>query len=391
MSLIGKVCSIGIWDESIPDIKFNSTGISNYCVLQEKLMNDYPKNEAALYRWEEIVKAIKSSGRNKKYDCAIGVSGGVDSSYLLHIAKQNGLKPLAVHLDNGFNSEIAVKNIESLTASLNIDLETHVINYEEIKDLFKAYMYAGMPWIDFPTDLAIKAVMYNTALKHNIKYIIRGNDFRSEGKQPTEWTYSDNKQLLYIAKKFGTGIKLKTFPQLSILKEIYSGFIKKIKDVRPYYYINYNKEDAKKLLIAKYNWRDYGGHHHENLFTKFAMAYWLPNKFGIDKRIINLSAQILNKSITREDALKKINEPFDSEKNLLELRKYIIKKLGLTDDELNRMINNPPHSYKCYPSNYNFIFKNIKYFKWLIKKIYDFKPMAIESSEIIDGKTNAKN
>lgn len=386
MSIVGKVCIKGIWDESIPDIKFNLNGVSNYCILQEQMMRNYPKDENAINTWEDIVCAIKKKGDNKKYDCAIGVSGGVDSSYLLYIAKKHGLRPLAVHLDNGFNSEIAVRNIENVTKALNIDLETHVINYEEIKNLFKAYIKAGMPWIDFPTDLAIKATMYNAALKHNIKYIIRGNDFRSEGKQPTEWTYSDNKQLIFIHKKFGNGIKLKTFPQLSIIKEVYSGLIKKIRDVRPYYYVNYNKQEAKKFLIEKYNWQDYGGHHHENLFTKFAMAYWLPKKFNIDKRKINLSAQILSKAITREEALFKINEPFDSENNLKELKNYVLKKLDLSDVDFENIMACEQKSYKDYPSNYNFIFKNLKYFKWLIKKIYDFKPMAIESSEIIGNK-----
>ena len=386
MSIVGKVCIKGIWDESIPDIKFNLNGVSNYCILQEQMMRNYPKDENAINTWEDIVCAIKKKGDNKKYDCAIGVSGGVDSSYLLYIAKKHGLRPLAVHLDNGFNSEIAVRNIENVTKALNIDLETHVINYEEIKGLFKAYMKAAMPWIDFPTDLAIKATMYNAALKYNIKYIIRGNDFRSEGKQPTEWTYSDNKQLIYINKKFGNGIKLKTFPQLSIIKEVYSGLIKKIRDVRPYYYVNYNKQEAKKFLIEKYNWQDYGGHHHENLFSKFAMAYWLPKKFNIDKRKINLSAQILSKAITREEALLKINEPFDSENNLEELKNYVLKKLDLSDVDFENIMACEQKSYKYYPSNYNFIFKNLKYFKWLVRKIYDFKPMAIESSEIIGNK-----
>ncbi|MBL7895179.1 MAG: N-acetyl sugar amidotransferase [Bacteroidia bacterium] len=390
MALKGKVCVKGLWDESIPDITFNEQGVSNYCVLQEKMMADYPKNDMAIKKWEGIVKSVKAKGGNK-YNCVIGVSGGVDSSYLLHIAKEYGLKPLAVHLDNGFNSEIAVRNIENVTRALDIDLVTHVIDYEEIKDLLRSYMKASMPWIDFPTDLAIKGTMYNVALKYGIKYIIRGNDFRSEGKQPAEWTYSDNKQLLYLHKQFGSGIKLKTFPQLSIFKEVYAGYIKGIRDVRPYYYINYNKQDAKKLLIEKYSWQDYGGHHHENLFTKFAMSYWLPKKFKIDKRIINLSAQVLSGAIKREEALNKIDQPFDTEDNLESLKDYVLKKLDLSDNDFTNIMSLPPKTYKSYPSDYDFIFKNVKHFKWLIKRIYDFKPMAIESSEVIDGKANAKN
>lgn len=383
MTLGGKVCKKGIWDETIPGITFDEEGISNYCYLQQKMMADYPKGEKGKKDWEDIIRQIKVSGKNKKYDCIIGVSGGVDSSYLLYLAKEYGLKPLAVHLDNGFNSEIAVNNIHKITSALNIDLKTLVVNYEEMKDLLKSYMIASMPWIDFPTDLAIKAAMYEMAIKENIHFILRGNDFRSEGKQPTEWTYSDSKQLQYIHKKFGSGIKLKTYPLLSFQKLIYAGLIKKTKDVRPFYYLRYNKENAKNALIEKFRWKDYGGHHHENLFTKFAMAYWLPKKFGIDKRKINLSAQILSGDITREYAISKINTPFDTEDNLEKLKEYILKKLAITEDEFERILMANNTNYKNYPSDYNFIHNNIKYFKWLIKRLYSFKPMAIESEESI--------
>jgi N-acetyl sugar amidotransferase len=383
MTLGRKVCKKGIWDETIPGITFDEEGISNYCYLQQKMMADYPKGEKGKKDWEDIIRQIKVSGKNKKYDCIIGVSGGVDSSYLLYLAKEYGLKPLAVHLDNGFNSEIAVNNIQKITSALNVDLKTLVVNYEEMKDLFSSYMKASMPWIDVPTDLAIKAVMYDMAIKENIQFILRGNDFRSEGKQPTEWTYSDTRQLLYIHKKFGSGIKLKTYPLLTLRKMIYSGFVKKIKDVRPYYYLDYKKEDAKKLLIEKFDWKDYGGHHYENLFTKFAMSYWLPTKFGIYKNKINLSAQILSEAISREQALHVLNKRYDSLEELEKLKEYVMKKLDLNHEEFSQIIKSANKNYKDYPSNYNIIYKNIKHFKWLIKKLYSFKPMSIESSEMI--------
>ena len=288
MGIIGKVCSKGIWDDSIPGIIFDEKGASNFCKLQEQMMQDYPRGSKGELDWNNLVSEMKEAGKNNKYDCIIGVSGGVDSSYLLHIAHENGLRPLAVNLDNGFNSEIAVQNIYKVTKKLNIDLETYVIDYEEIKDLLRSYMKASMPWIDGPTDLAIKAVMYKVANLVDVKFILRGNDFRSEGKQPKEWTYSDDKQLKYLHKRFGNGIKLKTYPTLPYYKIAYFGLVKKIRDVRPFYYLDYQKQMAKDLLVELYDWRDYGGHHHENLFTKFAMAYWLPLKFGIDKRKINL-------------------------------------------------------------------------------------------------------
>jgi N-acetyl sugar amidotransferase len=378
-----QVCTKGLWDETIPGIKFDENGVSNFCHLQERMMTDHPRGDVGAKEWNLIVSQIKSSGKNKKYDSIIGVSGGVDSSYLLHIAHQYGLKPLAVNLDNGFNSEIAVQNIYKLTSKLDIDLETYVIDYEEIKDLLRSYMKAGLPWIDAPTDLAIKATMYIIAMKEGIHYIIRGNDFRSEGKQPKEWTYSDAKQLKYIHKMFGSGIKLKTYPMLTLSRMIFAGLIKRIKDIRPLYYLEYNKPDAKQLMIELYDWKDYGGHHHENLFTKFSMAYWLPKKFNIDKRKINLSAQILNGAITKESAELQLAEPFDTEKELNLSREYVIKKLGISNIEFEQIWDSKNKKTFDYPSNYNLIFGLAKRFSPIISKFYAFKPMSITENEII--------
>ncbi len=205
------ICKLGVWDETIPGIKFDEDGISNYAKIQRKLMKDFPRGNSGKKQWESIIEDVKLEGNKGKYDCIVGVSGGTDSSYLLHILSQNGLKPLAVNLDNGWNSEIAVANIKNMTSKLSIDLETYVIDYEEIKDLMRVYMLASLPWIDAPTDLAIQSILYLIAEKEKVNYIFIGNDFRSEGKQPTEWTYSDQKQLYYLHKKYGK-VKLKTFP-----------------------------------------------------------------------------------------------------------------------------------------------------------------------------------
>lgn len=379
-----KICTKGVWDETIPGIKFDNEGVSNFCHLQEQMMADYPRGEIGLKEWQSIVASIKKAGKNEKYDCVIGVSGGVDSSYLLYIAKQYGLRPLALNLDNGFNSKIAVQNIYNVTKQLDIDLETYVIDYEEIKDLLKSYMKSGIPWIDAPTDLAIKAIMYKIATQEGIKYIIRGNDFRSEGKQPKEWTYSDTKQLKYFHQNFGTNIRLKTYPFLPLVNMVYYGFINKIKDVRPFYYLEYNKQEAKKLLETEFGWKDYGGHHHENLFTKFSMAYWLPIKYGIDKRKINLSAQVLSNAISREDALIQISQPFAPSNELDDLREYIIKKLDFTQAEFNSVIKSPNKSAFDYPSNYQLIFGLVKYFSPIIKKLFAFQPMSITAKKFID-------
>lgn len=375
-------CTKGVWNSTIPGISFDENGISNYYYLHKSLENAFPRDDEGKNIWNNIVKDIKEKGKNKRYDCIIGISGGVDSSYLLHLAKNEyGLRPLAVNLDNGFNSDIAVKNIQKITSVLAIDLETYVIDYNEIKDLLYAYMKASLPWIDTPTDLAIKSVMYKIAKKENIKYILRGNDFRSEGKQPREWTYSDMKQLKYIHKKYGKGIKLKTFPVLSIIDTIYLGFINKIKEVRPFYYNEYNKQNAKEFLVKNYDWQDYGGHHHENIFTKYAMSFWLPRKFNIDKRLINLSAQVASGSMSRKEALQSLKEPFDLEENISKMEIYVKKKLNISNEDYDVIWKSPNKSFLDYPNNYKIYQRVLKYAKPFISLVFNQKPMSFFEME----------
>jgi N-acetyl sugar amidotransferase len=382
-----RICAKGVWDETIPGIAFDENGVSNFCRLQEKLMADHPRGDKGQADWDKLVDLMKAAGKGKRYDCLVGVSGGVDSSYLLHMASQYGLRPLAVNLDNGFNSEIAVQNIFKVTSKLGIDLETYVVDYEEIKDLLRAYMKAGMPWIDTPTDLAIKATMYEVARAEGIRYILRGNDFRSEGKQPKEWTYADAKQLRYIHRQFGSGIRLKTYPLLTLPIQIYSGLVKGIKDIRPFYYLDYQKQEAKQLMMSLYDWKDYGGHHHENLFTKFSMAYWLPRKFGIDKRKINLSAQVLSEAITREDALAQLAQPFAPEAELEQTRVYVVKKLGLSEAEFQQIWQAPARKIFDYPSDYALTFRLVSQFRPILKKIFAFTPMSVSANDMLETKS----
>jgi len=379
-----QVCKKGIWNETIPGITFDESGISNFCSLQEEMMNQYPRGAKGMQDWENIISKMKKNVSKSGYHCIVGVSGGVDSSYLMVLLKEAGLNPLAVNLDNGFNSKVAVQNIYKITEKLNIDLETYVVDYEEIKDLMRSFLFARYPWIDAPTDLAIKAVMYKYAIRENIRYIIRGNDFRSEGKQPKEWTYSDMRQLKFIHKKYGARKRLKSYPKLHIGTMIYAASVKKIMDIRPFYYLHYQKQTAKKELIENYGWVDYGGHHHENLFTKFAIAYWLPGKFNIDKRLISLSAQVLSGAITRKEALLQIEQPFGSAKELEELKEYTLKKLDIGREEFERIWNGANMSNFDYPSNYRIIYRFLNMFNPIIKLVFDFKPTSITAKNIID-------
>ncbi len=345
-----KRCSKGIWDTTVPGIIFENDGSSNYSQMFENMTKAFPRGKKGENVWNSFVDKMKKDGKQQQYDCIIGVSGGTDSSYLMHIAKEiYGLRPLAVTFDNGWSSDISVKNIKKLTSALDIDLETYVVNYEEMKDVLKSYMKAGLPWIDFPTDHAIKSILYRVANREKIKHILIGHDFRTEGTQPTEWTYNDSKQLRYIQKRFGKK-KLKTFPDISFFQHSFLSYIIGIKMVYPFFFLPYQKKEAQKLLIEKYDWEYYGGHHHENMFTKFAIAYWLPQKYNIDKRIITLSAQIMSKEISKEEALKQIETLPITEEEAKALRIYMIKKLEFTEQEFEEIWNRPNKLFFDYPS-----------------------------------------
>lgn len=381
MSLKGQICTRGVWDESIPGIVFDKTGASNYAMLFDSLTKGYPRGEKGQNEWHALVKEIKTKGYKNKYDCIIGVSGGTDSSYLLFLAREYGLHPLAVNLDNGWNSDISVKNIRKMTEALNIDLETYVIDYEEVKDLLRAYMKAGLPWIDMPTDLAIKAVLYKIANREKIKFILRGNDFRSEGTQPREWTYGDGKQLRFIHKKFGTS-NLRTFPNYTLSDLLYFSLIKGIKSIYPFYYLDYQKKKAQSFLQDNYKWEYYGGHHFENLFTRFAISYWLYEKFGIDKRKITLSAQVLSREISREEALNMLSsKPYnDSEKDIM--LEYVLKKLDFSEEEFEKIIKSPNKSFYDYPSSYKLIDSLNFLSRPVLNKIFIHKPQSVFQAEM---------
>jgi hypothetical protein len=256
-----------------------------------------------------------------------------------------------------------------------------VIDYEEIKDLMVCFMKASLPWIDNPTDLAIQSVLYKIARKEKIKYILIGNDFRTEGKQPTEWTYSDTRQLLFLHRKYGK-TKLKSFPLLSLWELYYLSFVKGVKMISVYHYINYQKKRAQEFLKKEYNWQYYGEHHHENLFTKFAIAQWLPKKFNIDKRIITYSAQILSGEITRDEALNRIKQQPYAPDEMERDQEYVIKKLGLTRQEFEEIWNKPNQSFLDYPSYYPIIKRFVKLVMPLAINLLKVKPKIFFEMEV---------
>lgn len=362
-----QICTKGIWDTTVPGISFDKNGVSNYAKMFETYSSQYTRGEKGLAEWNSYLQKIKNAGKKNQYDCIIGISGGTDSSYLMYLAKEvYGLKPLAVTFDNGWSSDISVKNIKKVTSALNIDLETYVVNYEEMKDILVTYMKASLPWIDFPTDHAIKSVLYKIAKREKIKFILIGHDFRSEGTQPNEWTYSDAKQLKYIQRKFGSQ-KIVTYPSHSLLKHAWLSYFNGIKMIYPFFYIDYNKKAAQTFLIENYNWQYYGGHHHENMFTKFAIAYWMTKKFNIDKRIITLSAQVISKEISREEALKMMQSPPYDPEQMERDKDFTIKKLGLSDEDFLKYWNNSNKGFLDYPSYHPIIKKTAKFIVPFVK------------------------
>lgn len=376
-----KICNRSLHDSTVPGIVFDEKGECNYCKIYDKLCESFPRGKRGESDWNNLIQKVKIKGKNKNYDCIIGVSGGTDSCWLIHLAVKAGLRPLAVNLDNGFNTDVAVKNIKNLIGSLGVDLKTYVINYEEVKDLLLCYMKASLPWIDVPTDLAILSSLYKVASKMGIKYVFVGNDFRSEGSQPREWTYCDGLQLSHLHKKFGS-VKLKTYPNLKLSNLVFYSYIKQIKMVRPFYYLEYNKKEAQQILKDEYGWEYYGGHHHENIFTKFAVSYWLPKKFNIDKRIITLSAQVLSGQLNREKAMEELSKtPYDVKQ--MELDKYYtIKKLDIKEDEFDEIWARPNKFYYNYPSYFPAIKKFLNIVEPLFKYLLPWKPMMFYQMEV---------
>jgi len=381
-----RVCTRCIIDSTIPGVLFNEDGTCNYCEIHNALVAAYPRGKEGAEIISGTIAEVKRAGRSKQYDCVVGISGGTDSTYLLYYLKENGLKPLAVHFDNGWDSEIAVNNIRKLITIMGVDLQTYVVDWEEFKDILKSYLWSSIPWADNPTDIGITASLYKIAAEENIKYIFVGNDFRSEGKQPTEWTYGDGKLVKSIQKQFGTK-KLKTFPNLTIFTLIWNAFIRRIQLVRPFYYIEYSKQEAQKILKEKFDWQDYGGHHYESIYTRFVYSTYLPEKYDIDKRMISLSAQARSGVITRDEALKRFEQaPISARRRRADIE-YVRKKLMLSEVDFNKIMNMEPKAFTDYPSYYPLIRRFRGIIRFLVKFLLPWTPMTFYEMDAREKKS----
>jgi N-acetyl sugar amidotransferase len=340
-------------DTTDPNISFDENGICDNCVgFYKDVLPNWHTDKRGRAELESIVAKIKKSGKGKDFDCILGISGGVDSSYMLHIAvKEFGLRPLAFHVDGGWNSELAVNNIEVLIEKLGLDLYTEVIDWDEMRDFQLAYFKSGVSYIDLPQDHAFIAALYNFANKYNIKYILNGGNISTECvRNPFEWGYygTDIVNINDIHSRFGT-IPLKNYPLSPILKhKVYLRYIKGIKVVKPMNYFPYIKKDAVKLLSETYGWREYPQKHFESRFTKFYEGYWLPVKFGYDTRKTQYSSLILTGQMTRNEAIEKLKVPAYDPETIAEEFKYIATKLNITEEELRSYLNAPNKTYKDY-------------------------------------------
>lgn len=375
---IYQQCSISVMDTiADKDIVFDDKGISNYYYEYKKAEAEHLiTGEAGRKKLEAIAAEIKEAGKNQPYDCIMGLSGGVDSTYVAYLAKQLGLRPLAVHFDNGWNSELSVMNIENIVSKLGLDLFTYVINWEEFKDLQLSYLKASVVDIEAITDHAIFATLYRLAGEKNMKYILSGTNVQTENTLPKSWFFSktDHINIQSIHKAYGT-VPLKTFPFMDAKVKRYYQKIKGVRSVSVLNYTDYNKQAVKDLIQRELGWRDYGGKHYESIWTRFYQGYILPTKFKIDKRKAHLSDLIFGGQITKEEALAELQKPiYDSVQQKTDYE-FVLKKFDLTEVEFEAIIQRVPRSHYDfdYEKPIDIRYPILKPVKYLYRKLFPVK------------------
>ncbi|MCP4158335.1 MAG: N-acetyl sugar amidotransferase [bacterium] len=365
-----RICSRCIMDTTDPEIQFDENGYCNHCRKYERrVKTEQHYDEEGQERLKKLLEDIKEKGRNKKYDCIIGVSGGVDSTFVAYTVKQMGLRPLAVHLDNGWDSELAVNNIEKILKKLDIDLYTHVLDWEEFKDLQLSFLKSSFINAEIPTDHAIVAVLLKVAAEKKVKFILGGSNIATEGIHVPAWVYDyrDWRLTKAIQKKFGK-YKLKTFPHFNLFNIFYYLFLKRIKFIPILNYVKYNKKEALDVLVNELGWKYYGGKHYESIYTRFYQSYILPVKYDADKRKAHMSALIMAGEMTREQALEELKKETYPADLMAEDKEYAAKKFNMTMEEFDELLALPIKSYQEYPNN-SFVFKKLPFLMKFAKRI----------------------
>lgn len=336
------------------NIEFDAAGICHHCRRYDTMLSTRViRGEAGKIVLDGLVRKMKDSGRGHAYDCIIGVSGGVDSTYVAWLVKQLGLRPLAVHLDNGWNSELAVKNIERVLSKLDIDLYTYVIDWEEFRDLQISFLKASTPDGEIPSDHAIFALLWREAVKRGIKYIVSGMNFTTESIYVPEWAYghSDWRYVKDVHRRFGS-IRLHSYPHFSLSYLMYANLVRRVRTVSILNNFDYDRNQAMRVLTEELGWQYYGGKHHESVYTRFYQGYVLPKKFGIDKRYGHLSDLINAGQITREQALEDVKQPPYPEVQQKEDLVYVSKKLGLRGGAFEEIMALPLKTFNDYKNSF---------------------------------------
>jgi hypothetical protein len=360
-----RICSRCIYDDRVPSIRFDASGVCNYCLQINELVDLYGtggvRGEMA---FASIIADIKEAGRGMRYDCIVGVSGGTDSSYLLYLAKEKwGLRPLAVHYDNTWNSAIATMNIHRVLRALDIDLYTHVVANKEADDIFRSFFLAGVAEIEASTDLGYAWLLRSVAAKYSLHYILEGHSFVEEGITPLGRNYFDGRYIKEIHARFGRQ-PLKTYPLMTFSKFLYSALFQRVKFIRPFWYLSYSKEDARPQLARLFDWRYYGGHHLENRMTAFYHSVYLPQKFNTDMRNNTLAARVRNGTLSREAAWAEyITEPLVEN----ELVDYFKKRLNISSNEYARVMAEEPKDWTEYPT-YKRLFESLRPLFYMLAK-----------------------
>ena len=348
-----KRCSRCVMDTTDPDIFFDEKGFCNHCTKYFDAESKFVfKHDEGKKKLKEIVERIKESGRGKDYDCIFGVSGGVDSSYVAFLAWKNGLRVLLTHFDNGWNSPVGEKNVQAIVNKTGFNIIKGKADFDEFRDLQIAFLKASVVDIEMITDHAIAAWIYKLAAREGIKYILSGTNFVTESIMPKAWGHQKNDltNLKSIHKRFGK-VKLRTFPTMSLLERVSYRFFKGIRFVSLLDYADYDKQEAKRILKQEFGWQDYGGKHHESIFTKFYQSYILPRKFGIDKRKAHLSNLICSGQISRSEAVEELEKALYSEEDLAQDKQYVLGRLGLSEEEFEQIMDLPIKKHSDYGSD----------------------------------------
>lgn len=348
-----RVCTRCVMDTSDPEITFDRGGVCNHCHEYDRMVRaTVVSGERGREQLDEFVATIKRDGARKRYDCVIGMSGGVDSTFVAYMVTQLGLRPLAVHLDNGWDSEIAVGNIALAVEKLGIDLHTHVVDWEEFKDIQLAFLRAGVPDCEIPSDHAIVASVHQTASRLGVRHTIWGYNTRTESHLPQAWSqgHYDWGYIKAVHRRYGSG-RTRTFPHFRFVDYV-TGYGRTQTRLNLLDYIDYSKKDALKLLERELGWRSYGDKHHESVYTRWYQGWFLPTRFGYDKRKTHLSSLICSGELTRPDALRELERPTYSPELQQADTEYVMKKFGLSREEFDAIMNTPRHSFHEFPSHW---------------------------------------